>query len=117
MEIQTNLKKTKIYVSGRITDGETLDPREIARNTTIGLVVSIKLQTRDYQVLSPFLMQPYWLAARLSYKEMMAQCLLMIMEADICLFLENWQESAGSRHEYEFAQKINKPCYFNLDEI
>jgi len=107
----------KVYVAGRVTNGETLDEIAVTDNLDVGARVSIKLQFAGHRVYSPFLLSPQWIEAGYTWDECLAHCFAMILECDAALFLPGWSESKGAKKEHELCKLLGVKRLYDINEL
>jgi len=106
-----------IYIAGAISNGHSATPRGIYQNVKTAQFYYEQLIKKGYSPILPHLSYYAWLDMKedVDWKTWIEMDLDYV-EASIGL-LRIPGESKGADREVEFAKKIGKPVYFNLNEI
>lgn len=103
-QVECNMAKKKIYISGAITGNPAYKMQFLAKYREL---------EPSYTVLSPL-----FINAELSWKDFMHIDLAMIKVCDAIYMLKGWEESRGAKIEHCFAQMLGlEIIYENEDAI
>jgi hypothetical protein len=95
---QSERKRTKVFISGKVTGIEYYVAYQTFANA------DRQLSSMGYQVINPMkICRKNW-----SWLRCMAKCLWAIYFCDKIYQLPNWQESRGARIEYRWAKLLRK---------
>ncbi len=96
------MNKPKLYISGAISGIPDL-------NVLLFAKVTKALRDLGYIVVNPHVICQGIPAAE--WSTCMRKCIIALMDCDIIIMLDDWQQSKGATIEYEIAQYLQMPAF------
>lgn len=102
----------RVYLSGRISDGGTLDAAAVEGNKLLFWQAEQTCKDIGVDVCNPLRTPESG-----SWQEYMRAGIIGLMSCDAILMLKNWVYSRGARIELDIAFSLGIPTYFSLSEL
>lgn len=107
----------KFFISGKVTNGNTLDCEQMRKNIALGIEYTLILCDLGHSVYSPFFHAFEFIRLNMSQEEIMDICFEQVRKADACYFLPNYEESEGSKREHALAKELGKVIFYEIGDI
>lgn len=112
-----------IYVAGKYTaktEFNHMDKAGISKNIYIAELASWKLWKKGWAVITPHKNTSHFERYEddeLSYEAWINGGLELLNRSDAIFMLNNWEDSPGSRKEFDFAKSKGKQIFYEKDGI
>lgn len=110
-------RRTRVYVSGPLTNGQQADEGTVQENLRRACEVGVELLRAGYAPLVPHLTAYVDPKGEIPHGEWLSVDEAWLAVADCLLALPDWQRSEGARREVETARGLRLPVYFDIDEL
>lgn len=109
----------RVYIAGPYTAPSA---EEVHRNVARAMEVARQVYLKRHIPVVPHLthfLHLDWVAKGTwaPYKFWMVNAAATLEDCDAILMIENWQNSEGAKKEFDWAQELDMPTYFTVEDL